>query len=100
MKWLDAGKDDFESVQSKLSESCVRMRPLSYVSSSIPTNIIMSEQMSDKCQKINGAGDTPTTNLRIALLQILHRLQEALLAKVRSDAHWKALLREKFFCRQ
>ena len=103
MKWLDAGKDDFESVQSKLSESCVRMRPLSYVSTSIPANIIMSEQMSDKCQKIKGgdaAGDTPTTNLRIALLQILHRLQEALLAKVRSDAHWKAYLREKLFCRQ
>ena len=102
MKWLDAGKDDFESVQSKLSESCVRMRPLSYVSSSIPANIIMSEQMSDKCQKINGgdaAGDTPTTNLRIALLQILHRLQEALLAKVRSDpetAYQGLLERETF----
>ena len=65
------------------------MRSLSYVSSAIPANIIMSEQMSDKCKKINdgdmAAGDTPTTNLRIALLQILHRLQEALLAKVTSD---------------
>ena len=79
------------------------MRPLSYVSSSIPANIIMSEQMSDKCQKINGgdaAGDTPTNNLRIALLQILHRLQEALLAKVRSDpetAYQPGLLERETF---